>query len=151
MSSIKKLKFKTALFIGSIGSYISSYEIPDLDNSSSEYKLVFCKKVTDINISTNQKQTELVHIDSNEPHIIGKSPSSTDLNDYNNDDDPIARNASSMYNDDFEDMYATNILDVNPIVISGGGAGGDQPIGGQVGGPIGKRSFGDMIIGFNII
>ena len=39
MSSIKKLKFKTALFIGSIGSYISSYEIPDTETSSFAYEV----------------------------------------------------------------------------------------------------------------
>ena len=38
MSSIKKLKFKTALFMGSIGSYISSYEIPDTETSSFAYE-----------------------------------------------------------------------------------------------------------------
>ena len=48
ISSIKKLKFKTALLIGSIGSYISSYDIPDSVALSFAYECVVCKKVTDI-------------------------------------------------------------------------------------------------------
>ena len=48
ISSIKKLKFNTALFIGSIGSYISSYEILYTETSSSEKLEFICKKLIEI-------------------------------------------------------------------------------------------------------